>query len=343
MSDEHHDNAEWFSEMLASRSTINRNVRRSLAEFHRNVQDSLVNVDVSQRSSSTLRCYALAPSTRRIPAAVFHGPVASSVGIHAAHCPISPTGLPVPAVTPIRPRSVTPTLSSRPLFNTSLPNIRPLTPKSPPTSLQPSASLSVAPLSASSPQSESAISSQLTRLIRMFQGFAAKQEELIRDVAIVKECLNQRRLFPDVDAQGEAVREIRSHALPVNSVSSFRELEANLQRQPFRTVVMDHLKAMSASSARLLLRRCMREAIGSQLAVEMTYAGGKNKLAFKDTILRRVIEETVLSQEVSSETGRDDVNRWMRCWFYDARDRGGKCRLRKPKTPLQERESHAEV
>ncbi|KAF7258621.1 hypothetical protein EG68_04142 [Paragonimus skrjabini miyazakii] len=99
---------------------------------------------------------------------------------------------------------------------------------------------------------------------------------------------------------------------------------------------MDHLKATSASSARLLLRRCMREAIGSQLAVEMTYAGGKHKLAFKDSILRQVIEETVLSHEMSSETGREDVNQWMRCWFYDARDRGGKCRLRKPKTSLHE-------
>ncbi|KAF7259025.1 hypothetical protein EG68_04238 [Paragonimus skrjabini miyazakii] len=54
----------------------------------------------------------------------------------------------------------------------------------------------------------------------------------------------------------------------------------------------------------------------------MTYAGEKNKLAFKDSILRRVIEETVLSHEMSSETGREDVNQWMSCWFYDPRDRG---------------------
>ncbi|KAF7233890.1 hypothetical protein EG68_12566 [Paragonimus skrjabini miyazakii] len=121
-------------------------------------------------------------------------------------------------------------------------------------------------------------------MMRMFQEFAAKQEELIRDVTIVKERLNQRRLFPDVDVQGEAVREIRSHALP---------------RQQFRT--MDHLK----------------EAIGSQLAVEMTYAGGKNRLAFKDTILRRVIEETVLSQECVSPVGTRITCGSLRCTSGD--------------------------
>ncbi|KAF5394480.1 hypothetical protein PHET_11388 [Paragonimus heterotremus] len=69
--------------------------------------------------------------------------------------------------------------------------------------------------------------------------------------------------------------------------------------------------------------------------MQMSYTGGRNKIAFNDSVLRRVIEETILSRGMSPETGRDEVNKWMKCWFYNARDRGGRYRLRKQKTAIE--------
>ncbi|KAF7234462.1 hypothetical protein EG68_11937 [Paragonimus skrjabini miyazakii] len=99
---------------------------------------------------------------------------------------------------------------------------------------------------------------------------------------------------------------------------------------------------MISPSARLLLRRCMRETVGPQLVIEMSYAGGRKKIAFKDSTLRRAIEESILSQGMCPETRRDEVNKWMKCWFYNARDRGGRYRLRKQKTTIESTESQTE-
>ncbi|KAF7233951.1 hypothetical protein EG68_12307 [Paragonimus skrjabini miyazakii] len=168
----------------------------------------------------------------------------------------------------------------------------------------------------------------LNTLLRQQTSMMVTLNHVVKELAFIKERQDSFRMVSEPSTSHDE-RDILAHLFPAQTVARFKELESDLRTQSHRKVVMDYLHGLHAPTARQLVRQCMRKTIGTELALHITYVGGKGRIAFKDCTLRHAIEEVVLSNPPYANISREDIITWMRIWFYNARNRGGIGRMRR--------------
>ncbi|XP_052445061.1 uncharacterized protein LOC127986833 isoform X2 [Carassius gibelio] len=136
------------------------------------------------------------------------------------------------------------------------------------------------------------------------------------------------KLVHQLKGTAEESPSLPPETLPVATLQELLVLEGKLLDQEFKKTLTITLAQRGGTAVKDTVWRMMGYLLTNELARQMNWKGANGKAAFKNLILRGIINEAVRRNRLTATTTDQETELWIKRWLHLAGDRDGGRRAR---------------
>uniref|UniRef100_A0A8C0Y1I4 DUF4806 domain-containing protein n=1 Tax=Cyprinus carpio carpio TaxID=630221 RepID=A0A8C0Y1I4_CYPCA len=158
-------------------------------------------------------------------------------------------------------------------------------------------------------------------------------ESVIRTILTNQEVIKDQmgilvKLVHQLKGTAEESPSLPPETLPVATLQELLVLEGQLLDQEFKKTLTITLAQRGGTAVKDTVWRMMGYLLTNELARQMNWKGANGKAAFKNLILRGIINEAVRRNRLTATSTDQETELWIKRWLHLAGDRDGGRRAR---------------